>query len=86
MLAWLFGNFIWFFIKHYRGTCGSNRGNAFTIAMVEIKGKLNKTSSNKWVSSDKSSYDYEVYHSKQFHDGKPHSKKWAHYQGGLHLY
>ena len=53
--------------------------------MVEIEGKLNKTNSNKWVSSDKSSYDYEVYHSKQFHDGNNHGKKWAHYQGGLRL-
>ena len=53
--------------------------------MVDIGGKLDKTNSNKWISSHRSSDDYEVYHSKKFHDGNNHGKKWAHYQGGLHL-
>ena len=65
---------------HCSGACGSNRGNAFTIAMVEIEGKLNKTNSNKWISSHISSYDYDVYHSEQYHSGKNHQKERAHYQ------
>ena len=53
--------------------------------MVEIEGKLNETNSNKWISSQLSSHDYDVYHSEQYHSGKNHGREWAHYQGGLHL-
>ena len=48
--------------------------------MVELKGKLNETNSNKWISSHLSSQDYEAYHSEQYHGNKNHPHKWAHYQ------
>ena len=47
--------------------------------MAEITDKLNETT-GKWIRSDKSKYDYDLYHYPEYHNGYKHFKNWAHYQ------